>query len=86
MAFSGQVDNSIDIVTLEHLFDSICIANVDVLEEVAKTAKLRFDISKVLGISCIGQLIEVDDASPKVGLPEKVLDEIRPDKAGTASY
>ena len=83
VAFCREVDNSIDLVTVEDGADRIGVADIDPLKAVA-ISLLRRDICKVGRVARVGELIQVDGAPAELRPAEEVADEVCPDKPSPA--
>ena len=72
----GEVDDDLDLVLAEDVFDDVEIGDVGLDERNVGAFEIR-------PVSGVGQKVERDDAVVRV-LPEPVVDEVRPDETGRA--
>ena len=85
VAFSGEVDDGVDGIVGEGFFDEGAVGDVALDEGVAsigaRTAEARRDVGEALGVTGIGEGIEVDDAAGEVRPGEEPVDKVRADEA-----
>ena len=81
MAFGCQMDDTIDLLILHQLVESVEVANIHLHELVVW---LILNVPEISQVACIGKLIEVDNVVLRV-LVYKKADYMRADEAGTTS-
>ena len=77
-----EIDDVVRVVLLEQRGDALGIANVDLLERIARVI---LDISKVLQVASVSQDVDIDDADVIVSL-EHIQNEVGTDETSTAGY
>jgi len=82
MGFSGEVHHGIDVICANEFSNSLLVANIRLHELVSGFSR---NILEVFQAACIGEQVQVQ--YKHVGkMLERIVDEVRADKAGAACY
>ena len=82
MGLCSKIDDIVRIIFLQKICNQFLIADISLHEDMTR---IILNLLQILQVSCISQLIQVDDLDVLI-LLEHVIDKVRADESGASGY
>jgi hypothetical protein len=86
MAFSGKMNDNIDLEFGKYFFDVLVVNDVAAIKKVSLPAEFILNVYEVREIPRIGQFVVINEDTFEAGFFENVPDEIRADESRASRY